>query len=127
MPDISFQIECINPILYVKDMAVSRDFYVKLLGFEEDKWGDDTFTSISRDGLGIYLCRGAQGLPGTWLWVGFSGDIFALYQMLLSKGVTIRTPPQNYSWALEMHVQDPDGHILRFGTEPDQNQPYLDK
>lgn len=127
MSDTPFQIESINPILYVKDMAVSRNFYVKLLGFEEDEWGDDIFTCISRDGFCIYLCKGAQGVPGTWLWVGFSGDILALYQALLLKEVTIRTPPQNYSWALEMHVQDPDGHILRFGTTPDENQPYLDK
>jgi len=122
-----FRLECINPILRVKDMAVSRKFYVGLLGFREAEWGDDTFTSVNRDNTGIYLCQGAQGQPGTWLWVGFDGDIFALYDELVSKGVTIRQPPMNYSWALEMQVEDPDGHVLRFGTDPDESRPFLDK
>jgi hypothetical protein len=29
--------------------------------------------------------------------------------------------------ALEMHVEDPDGHVLRFGTDPDYNKPFLDQ
>lgn len=122
-----FKLECINPILNVKNMAVSRKFYIDLLGFTEAEWGNDTFTSINRDNTGIYLCQGAQGQPGMWLWVGFDGDIFALYEELVSKGVTIRQPPLNYSWALEMLVEDPDGHVLRFGTEPDAGRPFLDK
>lgn len=122
-----FRLECINPILNVKDIAVSKMFYVDLLGFKAAEWGDDNFTCITRDKTSIYLCRGAQGQSGTWLWVGFDGDIFALYDGLKSKGVTIKHPPSNYSWAFEMHVEDPDGHILRFGTNPDGNAPFLDK
>ena len=26
----------------------------------------------------------------------------------------------NYSWAYEMRIEDPDGHVLRFGSEPKQ-------
>ena len=25
--------------------------------------------------------------------------------------------PTNFSWALEMHVEDPDGNVLRLGSE----------
>jgi predicted lactoylglutathione lyase len=124
---LPIQIENITPILSVKDMTVSRNFYKIILGFEEADWGTDDFTSISRDKLGIYLCKGAQGNPGTWIWIGFDGDIFQLYNELKAKGVTIRQPPLNYSWALEMHVEDPDGHVLRFGTDPDYNKPFLDR
>ena len=124
---LSIQIENITPILSVKDMTISRNFYKNILGFEEADWGTDDFTSISRDKSGIYLCKGAQGNPGTWLWIGFDGDIFQLYNELNAKGVTIRQPPLNYSWALEMHVEDPDGHVLRFGTDPDYNKPFLDR
>jgi len=27
-------------------------------------------------------------------------------------------PPQNYSWAYEFRVEDPDGNVLRVGSEP---------
>ena len=124
---LPFHIENIQPILSVKDMNVSRKFYKEILGFEEAGWGTDDFTSIGRDKWGIYLCRGAQGNPGTWIWIGFDGDIFSLYNELKAKGVTIKQPPVNYSWALEMHVEDPDGHVLRFGTDPDYDKPFADR
>ncbi len=123
---LNFRVENIAPILYVTDMAKSLEFYVDTLGFKKADWGDDTFTSINRDNSGIYLCKGGQGLPGTWLWIGFDGDINELYQRLKLKGVTIKLPPTNFSWAFEMQVQDPDGHILRFGTDPNNNEPFAD-
>ncbi|MBX7126892.1 MAG: hypothetical protein K1X47_14455, partial [Cyclobacteriaceae bacterium] len=66
----------------------------------------------------IYLCKGGQGQPGTWVWIGFDGDLEALHQHLLASGVTIALAPTNFPWAYELHAQDPDGHILRFGTDP---------
>ncbi|MBS1660758.1 MAG: VOC family protein [Bacteroidetes bacterium] len=118
MLNTTYRIECINPILYVKDMATSLHFYVDLLGFTAAEWGDDTFTSINRDNTGIYLCKGGQGQPGTWIWLGFDGDIYALHAALQSHNIPIRMPPTNFSYALEMHVLDPDGHVIRFGTDP---------
>ena len=123
---LPIRLENIHPILSIKDMDRSRAFYLDILGFKETDWGTNEFTSISRDGSSIYLCRGAQGNPGTWVWVGFAGDIFELHQRLKSKGVVIHQPPTNYSWALEMQIEDPDGHILRFGTGPDNTKPFLD-
>jgi hypothetical protein len=109
-------------------MAVSIDFYVNTLGFTESEWGKGTsFTSVSRNKSGIYLCQADQGCPGTWVWVGFDGDMQALFSELRSKGVIILEPPTNYSWAMEMKIMDPDGHVLRFGTDPDDRQPFVDK
>jgi len=122
-----YRLECINPILNVRDITASKDFYVNILGFKVAEWGDDNFTSVNKDNTGIYLCRGAQGQYGTWIWVGFDGDIYSLYDELVSKGVIIKQPPVNYSWALEMQVEDPDGHVLRFGTDPDPGKPFSDK
>ena len=124
---LPIRIENITPILFVKDMAASRNFYKNILGFDEADWGTDDFTSISRDKSGIYLCKDGQGNPGTWIWIGFDGDIFKLHDELRAKGVAIRQPPHNYSWALEMHIEDPDGHVLRFGTDPDYNKPFADQ
>jgi len=28
--------------------------------------------------------------------------------------------PTNFPWAKEMHVEDPDGNVIRFGSEPDE-------
>lgn len=122
----NFRIENIAPILYVTDMVKSLEFYVDILGFKKADWGDENFTSINQDNSGMYLCKGGQGLPGTWVWIGFDGDILALHQKLASNGVTIKLPPTNFSWAYEMQVQDPDGHILRFGTDPNYKEPFAD-
>jgi catechol 2,3-dioxygenase-like lactoylglutathione lyase family enzyme len=124
---LPIRIENIRPILSVKDIKASRAFYVDILGFKEAEWGNDYFTSIGYGKEGIYLSKNAQGNAGTWIWIGFDGDIFAFYNQLKAKGVTIRQPPVNYSWALEVHIEDPDGHVIRFGTEPDQNKPFMDK
>ena len=124
---LQYRVENIQPILSVKDMNASRHFYKDILGFIEVDWGTDDFTGINRDNTGLYLCKGGQGNPGTWIWVGFDGDIFELYGQLKIRGVTIKQPPVNYSWALEMEVVDPDGHILRFGTDPVDDQPFHDR
>ena len=50
--------------------------------------------------------------------MGFDGDILELYQYLLSKGVAIKLPPSKFAWAYEMQIEDPDGHIIRLGTDP---------
>jgi len=36
----------------------------------------------------------------------------------------VRHPPTNYPWALEMQVEDPDGNVLRIGSEPKAGEPY---
>jgi catechol 2,3-dioxygenase-like lactoylglutathione lyase family enzyme len=124
---LAYRIENITPILSIRDMAASRQFYMEKLGFREAEWGDDNFTSINRDNRGLYLCKGEQGNPGTWIWIGFDGDIFALYEELKTKGVKVKQPPTNHPWAIEMQIEDPDGHVLRFGTDPIDDQAFLDR
>ena len=45
--------ECITPILRVESMEASLRFYVNTLGFTNASWGNDEFTSVTRDGTGI--------------------------------------------------------------------------
>ena len=59
-----------QPILRVEDMQASLHFYVDLLGFKNQPWGTDEFTSVNRDRAGIYLCRGGQGAGRAWIWIG---------------------------------------------------------
>ena len=111
------------PILRVSDMATSVRYYVDVLGFRNADWGDNDFTSVNRDDAGIYLCRGAQGQPGTWAWIGVE-DVQSLYEEYRARGAKVRHAPRNYPWALEMHVEDPDGHVLRFASEPLSDRPF---
>ena len=67
--------------------------------------------------------RRGQGNPGTWVWIGVS-DAAALYDEVTAQGATIRLAPTNFPWACEMQVQDPDGHILRFGSGPLEDEPF---
>jgi predicted enzyme related to lactoylglutathione lyase len=109
--------ECANPILSVTNMARSLRYYVDVLGFTNADWGGDDFTCVTRDNAGIYLSEGDQGQPGTWVWVGVE-DAGALYEEYKAKGANILQSPENYPWAYEMRVSDPDGHVLRLGSEP---------
>jgi catechol 2,3-dioxygenase-like lactoylglutathione lyase family enzyme len=115
---VTVRYENSQPILRVENMEASLHFYVDILGFNNAGWGTGDFTSVNRDGAGLYLCRGAQGRGGAWVWIGVE-DAAKLHEELKARGVPIRKPPTNYSWALEIHVEDPDGNVLRFGSEPD--------
>jgi predicted enzyme related to lactoylglutathione lyase len=109
--------ECSQPILRVENMQASLRFYVDALGFENADWGSDEFTCVSRDGASIYLSQGDQGRGGAWAWIGVE-DCARLHEQYKARGVTIRLPPTNFPWALEMQVEDPDGNVLRIGSDP---------
>jgi predicted lactoylglutathione lyase len=109
-------IEHVTPILRVEDLEASRHYYMQKLGFVLD-WDADGMISVSRDNESIMLCEREQGQPGTWLWIGVD-DVDALFAEFSAKGAHIRSPPKNFSWAYEFAVEDPDGHVLRFGSEP---------
>ena len=111
------QVCSIDPILSVSDMQRSLRFYVDLLGFENAEWGDDDFTCVFRDGFNILLCRGSQGHPGTWIYIAVDNARKA-FEILSSRGAKIQKELTKQPWALEFNVEDPDGHVLRIGSEP---------
>lgn len=114
--------ESVNPILRVKDIRASLAYYVEILGFKIDWEADTGFASVSRGGCHIMLCEGDQGHPGSWVWIGV-GDAEALHAQYQAKGAKIRHRPTNYEWAYEMQVEDPDGNILRMGSDPKAGEP----
>ena len=120
-PGVAF--EGVTPILRVRDLAASVDHYVNVLGFEEDWREKGIFASVSRGRCTIFLCEGDQGNSGTWVWIGV-GNVEVLFEDYKSRGAKIRQLPTNHPWALEMQVEDPDGHVLRFGSEPKADQPF---
>ena len=112
-----------TPILNIRDMTVSLKYYVDVLGFRNADWGGRDFTHVGRGGAGIYLCRGGQGRSGTWVWIGVE-DVAALHEEYKASGARILGNLRNYPWAYEMLVEDPDGHVLRFGSEPRTDMPF---
>jgi predicted enzyme related to lactoylglutathione lyase len=115
--------ECSSPILCVSDMSASLRYCEEILGFKKADWGTNDFTSVSRDRAGIYLCQRGQGRPGTWVWLGLE-DVERIYEEYKASGAKIRPGPLNFPWAYEMKVEDPDGHVLQFGSEPKEGQPF---
>ena len=113
--------EGVSPILRVKNLSASIDYYVLKLGFKID-WQGPGFGSVSRGKCHIFLSEGDQGNPGTWVWIGVE-DADALFNEYRAKGAQVRHPPTNYSWAHEMQVEDLDGNVLRLGSDPKRDQP----
>ncbi len=111
-----------SPILRVESLSVSIDHYVNVLGFKLDWEYSGIVASVSRDRCSIMLAEGDQGNHGTWVWIGVR-DIEPLFAYYVAKGARVRHPPTNYPWAYEMQIEDPDGHVLRFGSEPKADLP----
>jgi predicted lactoylglutathione lyase len=121
------KLECINPILPVRDVTVSVNYYVEVLGFERADWVTDNsnFALVLRDGFGIYLSEDPEEHARARVWIG-AEDIEPIYEEYVASGATIREPPTNYAWAYEMVVEDPDGHVLRIGSDPKDGIPFKD-
>lgn len=115
--------EGVTPILRVRSLSASIDHYVRVLGFKVDWQHPGIIASVSRGGCHIMLCEGDQGNPGTWVWIGVE-DIEPLFEEYTSKGAKVRHPPTNYEWAYEMQIEDPDGNVLRLGSDSKRDQPF---
>src|SRR5215213_11197332 len=112
----------VSPILRVANLAASVDYYVRVLGFTVDWEDPGVIASVSRGGCGIFLCEGDQGNPGSWVWIGVA-DAEALFEEYRASGAKVRHPPTSYPWAMEMQVEDPDGNVLRLGSDSKADEP----
>ncbi len=118
------QIECIIPILPVRDLTRSMAFYVETLGFKLD-WGGEAgsrICSVSRDACAIMLSQRDTIVESVWVWIGCEDE--ALFDTWRSKGVKVRQEPKNCPWAYEMKFEDLDGNVLWLGTEPRRDEPF---
>lgn len=121
------QVECTIPVLPVKDLALSIEFYTATLGFVLDWGGGDgsRICSVSRDEHSIMLSEGlTTGTSPQWVWIGLEDA--TLFEKWKALGVKVHQEPKNWTWAFEMKFEDIDGNILWVGTEPISDQPYVD-
>jgi catechol 2,3-dioxygenase-like lactoylglutathione lyase family enzyme len=113
----------VTPILRVANLEASLAYYAERLGFETE-WSEPGFGCIGRGEASLMLCEGEQGHPGAWVWIAVS-DADALHAELIERGANIRHPPTNYPWgSREVHVLDPDGNVLRFGSDLLAGEPF---
>lgn len=79
-------------------------------------WGDaGVFASVSRGEASLFLCQGAPE---------------ALFVEISRQGAKVRHPPTNDPWALELQVEDLDGNVICFGSDPKEGRPpgpWLDR
>ena len=110
------------PIFRVRDLEASLAYYTRVLGFTIDWKDPGVIASVSREKTCVFLCEGDQSAPRAWVWIG-AKDIVPLHAELVERGAIIRQPPTNHWWALEMQIADPDGNVLRIGSEPKKREP----
>ena len=112
-------IECALPVLQVRSVQASVDFYCERLGFSLD-WGEGDSGLLGfqrfRDGHAILLMENSTDFTPGWVWIGVEND--AIFAEFRSAGATVVQEPVNQPWAYEMKFEDPDGNILWLGTEP---------
>ena len=113
-----------HPILNVKNVVESLDYYCNTLGFQDVfHWSREdtppwTFAQVCRGNFFVYLCQQAQGGPGMWMYLNLASpkDLTALYQEYQAHAVKITEPPTDQPWGMrEMLIEDVDGHVLRIG------------
>jgi catechol 2,3-dioxygenase-like lactoylglutathione lyase family enzyme len=120
--------ECLTPILYVKDFAAATKYYTEKLLFRL-VWEWDSPPTFGCVGLGkveIFFSQGGQGSPGTWLCI-FLGDVDGYYERIKRLGAEVIYGPKDEPWGMrEIHVRDPNGHVLRFGQGIPSREPKLE-
>ncbi|MEP7319703.1 MAG: glyoxalase superfamily protein [Panacibacter sp.] len=109
--------ESVVPILYSTDVKKSIAYYIEQLAFD-DQWSWDeptTFGGVSKDCVRLFFCLNYQGNPGTWIAINVD-NVDEYYETIKARGATILSAPEDKEWFMrEMLVEDPNGHIIRFG------------
>lgn len=95
------KIECTIPLLPVRNLTTSIEFYANVLGFPVD-WGDRT--------------------KPTWFRMGRTEH--SLFEEFAGKGANVNQQASHQPWTCEMKLEDVDGKILRLGTGPRTDIPF---
>lgn len=107
------------PIIRVENLKKAQRYYRDVLGFQLE-WEDGDppdFAAVKRGNAVYFMCEGCQGRGASWS-MAFVKDVDALYDELRAKKAIVRMPPKDMPWKLrELHVEDEDGNVIRFGAE----------
>ncbi len=113
----------INPKLPMRDKAVTRDFYLNQLKFQEFGSADfEDYLMVQRDGIQIHFFKFAALNPKENYGQVYirTDNIDGLYQWMLNQKIAIHPngPLQVKPWGQkEFSLLDPDHNLLTFGQE----------
>ncbi len=111
----------INPKLPMRDKAVTREFYLTKLGFEEYGIADfEGYLMVKKDNVQIHFFEFRELNPRENYGQDYirTDDIDGLYKSLLEKKVSIHPNGhlQIKQWGQkEFSLLDPDNNLLTFG------------
>jgi uncharacterized glyoxalase superfamily protein PhnB len=120
--------ECLTPILCVRDFAEAMQYYTEKLLFEKLwAWGDPpTFGAVRLGKVEIFFCLGDQGNPGMWLSI-FVADVDQYLERIKQLGAEVIYGPVDEPWGVrEIHVRDPNQHMIRFGHGIPMSEPKME-
>lgn len=109
----------INPKLPMRDKALTKDYYLNKLGFDElGDYGD--YLMIGKDNIEIHFFEfnGLDPKENYGQVYIRTSDIKALYQQLLTNKILIHpnAPLEAKPWGqIEFSLLDPDNNLLTFG------------
>ncbi len=124
----AYFVEC-KPILKVKDVSSSLDYYCNKLGFSKVfSWKDGVgfcnigkldFAEVKRGSANIMLSSREYVDNGTWVYLYLDSvtELESLYQEFKESGSLVVEPPNDKPWnAREILVKDLDENFLRIGS-----------
>jgi uncharacterized glyoxalase superfamily protein PhnB len=125
MGDQNTALKSIVPILFVRDVPKSADYFRDKLGFGiEFLYGDPPFYgAVSRDEVCIHLrcvhqpnfAELAAREVSLILATIEVADVHALFKEIEDRGAEIAQIPTRQTWGgTDFHVRDPDGNVISF-------------
>jgi catechol 2,3-dioxygenase-like lactoylglutathione lyase family enzyme len=109
-------------VLAVRNLEISKKYYVEALGFQEDPIHAAGWSFLSRDGFRVMLGECKDALPAGDLgdhsfFVHWNIDgVDDFYRELRSRGALVTSEPTNKPWGLrEFSLRTPDGHRIVCG------------
>ena len=111
------------PVIQVSGSIAAQDFYCNGLGFtllsswRPDETKDDPrYMTLARDGARLHVHSYQSGTVGAGAVYVFVDNVDALYEELLSSGVSVSGPPIEQTWGTrEIVVRDADRNVVTFG------------
>jgi uncharacterized glyoxalase superfamily protein PhnB len=110
-------------VLAVRNLRISTDFYMNVLGFKRD-FGDesDGWSFLSRNSVRIMLGECVDEVPASELnnhsYFAYMNvtNVDDLFDQIVANGGVPTSHPTNKPWGLrEFGITTPDGHRIMFG------------
>ena len=116
------------PVLQVKDVSVSMDWYSNILGFEGwtfPKTLPYSFALLNRDGVELMFQKAVErertAGASSKAWAVYvrvtGGDLLGLAAQIKKHTTLLSEPTRMPYREVEFSVEDPDGHVIVLGEQ----------